>query len=239
MTPAWIAASALAWPVPRVSWKCTPSGHAGAGPADGVEQLDDAQRGRRADRVAQAQLVGPGGHGGAGDVDRAGDRRAAVERAVPGGGDDDLERAARAVGQAGDLADRGDGLGGRSARRSRGCARPRPRRRTPGGRCRRRPRARRRAGWRPAPTSARRPSGTARRPPGRRRRARARPSARRRTSPRSGARRWRRAPRASPAWRPAAPAPPAAGRRACPTSRTSTAAGSTRSNSYTVPPRLP
>src|SRR4051812_12879367 len=26
VTPAWSAASALAWPVPRVSWKCTPSG---------------------------------------------------------------------------------------------------------------------------------------------------------------------------------------------------------------------
>ena len=28
-TPAWIAARALAWPVPRVSWKCTPTGMPG------------------------------------------------------------------------------------------------------------------------------------------------------------------------------------------------------------------
>ena len=70
-----------------------------AGPADGVQQLHDPQRRRRPDGVAEAQLVGAGGHRGAGDVDRAGDRGAAVERAVPGGGDDDLERAAGAVRQ--------------------------------------------------------------------------------------------------------------------------------------------
>ena len=29
VTPAWTATSALAWPVPRVSWKCTPSGTPG------------------------------------------------------------------------------------------------------------------------------------------------------------------------------------------------------------------
>ena len=162
MTPAWTAASALAWPVPRVSWKCTPTATPGQAAADGVEQLDDPQRGGRPDRVAEAELVGAGGDRGPGDVDGAGDRgcgpsngqsqavammtsseppapcaSAAISPTAPTASAVDRPALARLCPSAAET------TYSRSA--------------TPASTARRR-----RAGWRPGPTSARRPSGTAR-----------------------------------------------------------------------------
>ena len=83
----------------------------------------------------------PGGDRGPRDVDGAGDRGAAVERAVPRGGDDDLERAAGAVREP------------RRSRRPRRPPRPWSGRRWPG--CARRRRTRRTRGSRTPASTAR------------------------------------------------------------------------------------
>ena len=77
-------------------------------------------------------------------------RRRAVERAVPGGGDDHLDGGAAVVGDPGDVGDRRGGLGGAAARRWRGCARRRPTPRIRSSSGPRRWPAWRRWRWRPA-----------------------------------------------------------------------------------------
>ncbi len=91
VTPACTAASALA---SRCRGCCGSARRAQrrGDAAHGVEQLDHPHRRGRADRVAETQLVGAARDRLAGDRDSAFDRRAPVERAVPGGGDDDLQR---------------------------------------------------------------------------------------------------------------------------------------------------
>ena len=71
MTPATTAAYALASPVPRVLWKCAPSGRSPMTGRTALDQVGDAARRRGADGVGDRDAVGAEFAGGGGDVDDA------------------------------------------------------------------------------------------------------------------------------------------------------------------------
>ena len=94
------AAYALASPAPRVLWKCAPSGMSPITRADLGDKVGHAPRRGGADGVGDRDAVDADVGGRRGDVEDALRRRRAVERAVPCGGDDHLDRRAAVVGDA-------------------------------------------------------------------------------------------------------------------------------------------
>ncbi len=110
MTPALTAAYALASPAPRVLWKCPPSGRSPiTGRSAAISERHPAGRGG-ADGVGDREPVDAAIAGGRGDVEDPPGRGWSLERAVPRGGDDDLDGDVAAVRDGDDLVDLVGGL---------------------------------------------------------------------------------------------------------------------------------
>ena len=110
--PEQTAAYALASPAPRVLWKCAPERDVADQRANLGDQVADPPRRCGADGVRDRQPVDAVVTGHRHDVEHPLRRGRAVERAVPGGGDDDLHRGAAVVRDGDDVGDQRDGLRG-------------------------------------------------------------------------------------------------------------------------------
>ena len=112
VTPEQTAAYALANPAPRVLWKCAPERDVADQRANLGDQVADPPRSGGADGVGDRQPVDVVVAGHRHDVEHPLRRGRSVERAVPGGRDDDLHRGAAVVRDGDDVGNLRGGLRG-------------------------------------------------------------------------------------------------------------------------------